>query len=284
MVSSFVKNEHLREALSFHSLLVGGNPMTTSAIYALIHKLEKDGGVWFAKGGTHALVRGMVTHFERLGGSIRLGDAVTEIETLGDRVTGSGRHSGWRGDFDAVASNADCDAQLSRLAGPSMRGRKAAGGTGAQALLAFAVRRPFRHQGALAGHPAPHHPVRAALSGAVTDIYDHGVLPADFLALSAPPDRERSRSRARGPFDLLCARPGTASRQAAGRLGRNRRRPMRTASLAEIERRLIPELRERNRDALPLCAERFRDRSERASGSAVQPGADPDSIGLVPRP
>ncbi|HYV89396.1 MAG TPA: phytoene desaturase family protein, partial [Candidatus Polarisedimenticolia bacterium] len=47
MVSSFVRNPKLREALSFHSLLVGGNPMTTSAIYALIHKLEKDGGVWF---------------------------------------------------------------------------------------------------------------------------------------------------------------------------------------------------------------------------------------------
>ncbi len=56
MVSSFVKNEKLREALSFHTLLVGGNPMKTSAIYALIHKLEKDGGVWFAKGGTNRLV------------------------------------------------------------------------------------------------------------------------------------------------------------------------------------------------------------------------------------
>ncbi|RZM16988.1 MAG: phytoene desaturase, partial [Sphingomonas sp.] len=34
IVSSFVKSEKLREALSFHTLLVGGNPMTTSAIYA----------------------------------------------------------------------------------------------------------------------------------------------------------------------------------------------------------------------------------------------------------
>ena len=54
-VSSFVRNEKLRQALSFHTLLVGGNPMTTSAIYALIHKLEKDGGVWFAKGGSVSL-------------------------------------------------------------------------------------------------------------------------------------------------------------------------------------------------------------------------------------
>ncbi|MEO1731190.1 MAG: phytoene desaturase family protein, partial [Pseudomonadota bacterium] len=41
MVSSYIKHPKLREAFSFHSLLVGGNPMKTSSIYALIHKLEK---------------------------------------------------------------------------------------------------------------------------------------------------------------------------------------------------------------------------------------------------
>ena len=35
MVSSFIGNDKLREALSFHTLLVGGNPMTTSAITAV---------------------------------------------------------------------------------------------------------------------------------------------------------------------------------------------------------------------------------------------------------
>ncbi|MES2290301.1 MAG: phytoene desaturase family protein, partial [Pseudomonadota bacterium] len=42
-VSRFVRNEKLRQALSFHTLLVGGNPMRTSGIYALIHALEKSG-------------------------------------------------------------------------------------------------------------------------------------------------------------------------------------------------------------------------------------------------
>jgi phytoene dehydrogenase-like protein len=71
IVSKFVKNEHLRQALSFHTLLVGGNPMTCSSIYALIHKLERDGGVWFAMGGTNRLVAAMVALFERIGGTIR---------------------------------------------------------------------------------------------------------------------------------------------------------------------------------------------------------------------
>ncbi|MCA1652870.1 MAG: phytoene desaturase [Sphingomonadales bacterium] len=106
-VSSFVQDEHLRQALSFHTLLVGGNPMTCSSIYALIHKLERDGGVWFAKGGTNRLVAGMVALFERLGGTIRLGDPVEAIEVVGDRARAVRTRSGWRADADAVATNGD---------------------------------------------------------------------------------------------------------------------------------------------------------------------------------
>lgn len=107
IVSGFVRSEKLRQALSFHTLLVGGNPMTTSSIYALIHKLERDGGVWFAKGGTNALVAGMARQFERIGGRIRLGDPVTAIETSADRVTAVTTAGGWSEPFDAIASNGD---------------------------------------------------------------------------------------------------------------------------------------------------------------------------------
>ncbi len=107
VVASFVEDEHLRQALSFHTLLVGGNPMTCSSIYALIHKLERDGGVWFAKGGTNRLVAGMVALFERLGGTLRLDDPVTAIEVSGERARAVRTRSGWRGEADAVASNGD---------------------------------------------------------------------------------------------------------------------------------------------------------------------------------
>ncbi len=106
IVAGFVKNEHLREALSFHTLLVGGNPMNTSSIYALIHKLERDGGVWFAKGGTNALIAGMVKLFERLGGTLRLDEPVEEITTAGDRVTGVKTATGTL-TADMVATNGD---------------------------------------------------------------------------------------------------------------------------------------------------------------------------------
>lgn len=107
VVSSFVKSDKLRQALSFHTLLVGGNPMNTSSIYALIHRLEKLGGVWFAKGGTNALVSGMVALFERLGGTLILGDKVARITHAGKRVTGVETASGRTVNADMVVTNGD---------------------------------------------------------------------------------------------------------------------------------------------------------------------------------
>ncbi len=107
LVSSYVQSDKLRQALSFHTLLVGGNPMNTSSIYALIHHLEKSGGVWFAKGGTGALVAGMVALFERLGGVLLLDDAVRRITHAGNRVTGVVTASGRTLAAGMVASNGD---------------------------------------------------------------------------------------------------------------------------------------------------------------------------------
>ena len=58
LVGKYVKDERLRTVLSFHPLLVGGNPFAASSIYSLICFLERRWGVHFAMGGTGALVRG----------------------------------------------------------------------------------------------------------------------------------------------------------------------------------------------------------------------------------
>lgn len=106
MVARHIRDERLRQAFSFHTLLVGGNPFSTSSIYALIHALERKGGVWFARGGTGALVAGMVKLFQELGGRVRLNAPVDRIETEGNRVTAL--HSGGeRHPYDMIASNAD---------------------------------------------------------------------------------------------------------------------------------------------------------------------------------
>ncbi len=180
MVSSFVKNEKLREALSFHTLLVGGNPMQTSAIYALIHKLEKDGGVWFAKGGTHQLVQGMARHFERLGGQMRLGDPVVQVETHGDRAVAVRTASGWRGEADAVASNADLMHSYKALLGHHPRGQKQADALERKRWSPSLFVLHFGIKGSWPG--IPHHMILFGprYGGLLKDIYDHGVLPQDF--------------------------------------------------------------------------------------------------------
>jgi phytoene desaturase len=103
VVSKHIRHDKLRAALSFPTLLIGGNPMTASAIHALIHTLVQSGGLWWARGGTGRLVAGLARHFERLGGELRLHDPVVQVATTGSRVTGLETRSGWTDRFDAVA-------------------------------------------------------------------------------------------------------------------------------------------------------------------------------------
>jgi phytoene desaturase len=124
MVSSFIKDPQLREAFSFHTLLVGGNPFKTSSVYALIHALEKKWGVWFPRGGTHALIRGLVKLFEDLGGQFILGQKVTRIEAGAGHVMGVSLADGTEIKVDTVASNGDVVHTYKDLLGHHPRGQK----------------------------------------------------------------------------------------------------------------------------------------------------------------
>lgn len=106
-VSKFVSNEKLRQVLTFHPLLVGGNPFQTTSIYTLINFLERKWGVWFAMGGTGSLVNGMVRLFEELGGRLQLNSEVAEILTSGGRATGVRLHDGTELHADAVVCNGE---------------------------------------------------------------------------------------------------------------------------------------------------------------------------------
>jgi phytoene desaturase len=115
-VSRFVQDEFLRRCFSFHPLLIGGNPFDSSAIYAMIHYLEREWGVHFAMGGTGAVIRGLVRLFGELGGELRLNAEVTGIETRGREVTGVRLADGTRREAEAVVCNAEvADAYLRLL-------------------------------------------------------------------------------------------------------------------------------------------------------------------------
>ena len=180
MVSSYIKHPKLREAFSFHSLLVGGNPMKTSSIYALIHKLEKDGGVWWARGGTNRLIAGMVRHFERLGGTMRVGDPVVQVHTMGTRATEVETKSGFRQRFDAVASNGDIMHSYKDLLSGSPRGPKMAKSLKRKSFSPSLFVVHFGLEGTWPG--IAHHSILFAnrYKGLLDDIFSNGVLPEDF--------------------------------------------------------------------------------------------------------
>jgi phytoene desaturase len=106
IVAKYIKDPHLRQLFSFHSLLVGGNPFTTTSIYTLIHCLERKWGVFFPEGGTGALVQALVKLFVESGGEIRLNTEVNRIDTCDGRVRGVATQKG-KERFDLVVSNAD---------------------------------------------------------------------------------------------------------------------------------------------------------------------------------
>ena len=245
IVSSYVKDEKLREALSFHTLLVGGNPMSTSAIYALIHTIEKDGGVWFAKGGTNRLVAAMVTHFERLGGTLRLADPVEEIETRGDKVTGVRTKSGWRMDCDMLASNGDLMHTYKDLLTSNKRGERAAKSLNRKSWSPSLF---VLHLGIKGTWPGiPHHMILFGprYKGLLDDIYKNGVLPKDFsLYLHHPTVTDPSLApEGCSTFYVLApvAHMGKAPLDWDGDVGE----AMTERILDELERRLIPDIRSR---------------------------------------
>ena len=126
VVASYIESPKLREAFSFHTLLVGGNPFKTSSIYALIHALEKKWGVWFPRGGTHALVKGMLKLFEDLGGKAIIGTKVSRIEAAAGHVRGVVLADGTELKADAVVSNGDVVHTYQDLLGHHPRGKKMA--------------------------------------------------------------------------------------------------------------------------------------------------------------
>ncbi len=187
MVSRFVKDPQLRQAFSFHSLLVGGNPFAASSIYTLIHALERKWGVFFARGGTGALVDAYVRLFRELGGELRLGCPVERIRTSNGRVTGLQAKDGWSADFDAVASNADVVHTYDRLlAGEPLAAREAARLKRKRYSMSLFV----IYFGTRRRHPAlAHHTVLFGprYRGLLDDIFVHGNLAEDFsLYLHAP--------------------------------------------------------------------------------------------------
>jgi phytoene desaturase len=123
LVAKKIRDPRLRIALGFHPLLVGGNPLNTSAIYCMILHLERKYGVHFPAGGTGALVRGMVRLIESQGNRLRTNATVKQIVVKDDTATGVQLADGEIIAADIVVSNACAAATYRQLLGGRKRRR-----------------------------------------------------------------------------------------------------------------------------------------------------------------
>lgn len=107
MVCRYLSNEKLRKAFSIQPLLVGGNPFSTTSIYGLIHYLERAYGVFFAMGGTGAIVEALAALMIRNKIKIMLNTTVKKIvveQGIAKKVIFD---DGTSRDLDLIVSNAD---------------------------------------------------------------------------------------------------------------------------------------------------------------------------------
>jgi phytoene desaturase len=159
-------------------------------------------------------------------------------------VTGIACASGWREDFDAVASNGDIVHTYRDLLTGTRRGARAAKALEKKRFSPSLFVVHFGVEGRWPG--IPHHMILFGprYKGLLTDIYDHGVLPEDFsLYLHHPTVTDPSMApEGQSTFYALAPVPhlgkfpvdwDTIGEDYANRI------------LAHIEARLIPDLRQR---------------------------------------
>ena len=227
-VSRFISHPHLREAFSFHSLLVGGNPFRTSSIYTLIHHLEREWGVFFPLGGTGRAGAGA-------GEAVRRArrHAPARLRGRGDRDPRRPRDR--RPRVGRLARRLRRGRQQRRrrphlraAAAPGTARREAGPAAAADAPQHVAVRDLLRCPPPPPAPRAPQRAVRAALSRAARRHLRARHAGRRLLAVPPRSDGHRPVACAAGLRVVLRAGAGAAPRQGAARLDCDRpalRRP-----------------------------------------------------------
>jgi phytoene desaturase len=101
-VARHFEHPRVREAFSFHSLFIGGDPHRVPAIYGALVYLQFTEGAFYTDGGTYSLVEALARTLD-----VRCDSEVEAVEHAGGRVRGVRLASGERIAADVVVSNAD---------------------------------------------------------------------------------------------------------------------------------------------------------------------------------
>ncbi|MFH8798754.1 phytoene desaturase [Streptomyces sp. NPDC017936] len=119
-IGRFLSDPRLRRVFSFQALYAGVAPARALAAYAVIAYMDTVAGVWFPKGGMHALPRAMADAASGAGAELRWSAEVSALERSAGRVRAVRLASGERIACDAVVLTCDLPA-AHRLLGRAPR-------------------------------------------------------------------------------------------------------------------------------------------------------------------
>jgi phytoene desaturase len=123
-VNQFLKDPRTQKVYSFQAMYAGVSPQQALAIYAVIAYMDSVNGVFFPKGGMHAVPRALAGAAEKHGVTFKYNSTVTSIERSNGRATAVITESGERIACDVVVLNPDLPVAWQDLLGGQPRSVK----------------------------------------------------------------------------------------------------------------------------------------------------------------
>ena len=118
-VNQFMKDPRLQKVYSFQAMYAGVSPQQALAIYAVIAYMDSVNGVFFPKGGMHAVPRALAAAAQKHGVVFQYNTTVTNVEVSNGRAKAVITESGERYECDAVILNPDLPVAYRELLGKS---------------------------------------------------------------------------------------------------------------------------------------------------------------------
>jgi phytoene desaturase len=219
----------LRRIFSFQSMYAGLAPAQALAAYAVISYMDTVAGVWFPRGGMHAVPTALAGAAVKHGVDLRLSSSVTAVERRGDRAVAVRTADGARVACDALVLTADLPVAWSTLLGGAPRRVRKLRFSPSCALLLVGSRtdRPER----------AHHEVDfgAAWERTFTELIDSRTLMSDPSFLVSTPTRAQPDAAPPGRHchSVLFPTPNLTGNQDWAQL----REPYRESMIATLESR-----------------------------------------------
>jgi len=179
-VAQFFADDRTRRVFSFQAMYAGLSPYKALAIYAVIGYMDAVAGVFFPKGGMHAIPRALAAAAQKHGVELCYDTTVDRVELRGRRAVAVHTTAGERVPCDAVVLNPDLPVARRDLLGHPLRRR-----------LRYSPSCFVLHVGSRASYPdGAHHTISfgAAWKGVFDDVLG-GRLMSDPSFLVTSPSR-----------------------------------------------------------------------------------------------